>query len=224
MLEARDFCGGATGRNGGHLTPVSALWYSDLAASQVHLSRYLPAPPPGKTREEVWGNDRGAQTDETVRRMLTLEARTVAELLALTRGEMAMEKKRARVSKTQEHDIDPQLVMQGNWTLAFTQQEEQAYEDALERAKRAGLSDWAKHVRRVDLEEVRTVSTLQPALLLSAADTSGNRHSEHARCARRGVRQAPRSTLVASSRCSTTLPAAKQRRAALRSRCTRRVP
>jgi hypothetical protein len=102
---------------------------------------------------------------------------------------MAMEKKRARVSKTQEHDINPQLVMQGNWTLAFTQQEEQAYEDALERAKRAGLSDWAKHVRRVDPEEVRTVSTLQPALLLSAADTSatGTRSTRGARgveCAR----------------------------------------
>lgn len=144
VLEARDFCSGATGRNGGHLTAASILSYSDLASNPRHLARFLE-----NERTEHWGNDRGAKTDETIRRMLTLEARTVAELLMITRTE-------AMKAAKSGHPLpeDPELVCGSNWCLCASQAECDALEASIEAAKRAGLSDFALQVRRVPQDEL----------------------------------------------------------------------
>ncbi|CAO1619569.1 unnamed protein product [Parajaminaea phylloscopi] len=143
VFEARDFCSGATGRNGGHLTASSVLQYVDLAADKAYLARFLEA-----ERTEHWGNDRGTKTDETVRRMLTLEARTVAELIMIVRME-SMRTTKAGQSSSE----DPQLICGSNWHICSSQSEVEAMEYSVEAAKRAGLSDFALQIRRVPLEE-----------------------------------------------------------------------
>ncbi|PWN23695.1 FAD dependent oxidoreductase [Microstroma glucosiphilum] len=134
VLEARDFCSGATGRNGGHLTPLSVLSYDELASNPAHLSRFLSS----TSREEHWGNDRGTKTDEVIRKILTLEARTSAEILMII----------------QEGDsLDVELVSGSNWHLCQSSEEEAAFDASIERAKRAGLSDLAMQVKKVPSEE-----------------------------------------------------------------------
>lgn len=89
--------GGATGRNGGHLTPVSALHYSALSAnSQSYLLKNLNSS--SSKREEVYGNDVGSKSDEVIRKMLTLEQRTSGELLVLIRSSEA-EKRKAEMKR-----------------------------------------------------------------------------------------------------------------------------
>ena len=67
LLEARDFCSGATGRNGGLLTPVSALSYSDLASNPAHLHRFSPT----------------SSTSDLVKQILEFEHTVVDRLLAI---------------------------------------------------------------------------------------------------------------------------------------------
>lgn len=147
------------------MVPVSALAYADLTADQAYLSRFLdiePAQAGGSEasaaaaaasdpssatragRAEVWGNDRGHKTDEAVRRMLTLEARVAAELLMLCRTDgMA--------------HVDAQLKSGGSYVVASNADEEKGLDESLERAKRAGLSDWARGVKKLTREEVDKV-------------------------------------------------------------------
>lgn len=155
VLEARSFCSGATGRNGGHLTASSALSYLDMASNPAHLARFLGME---QGREEHWGNDVGVKTDETIRRMLTLEARTVAEILMMVRME-TMRKARGAAKAgdaaagTDALSDDPELVCGSNWHLCFSTKEVDAYLRSIEAAKRAGLGDFALQVRRVPDDE-----------------------------------------------------------------------
>lgn len=113
VSEIHTFSPVSLGRNGGFLCPISALAYDELAANPSHLSRHLGLSDDTSTsvngnanvnghvngngpsssssssapREEVWGNDVGSKTDETIRRILTLETRTAAEILMLVRME-----------------------------------------------------------------------------------------------------------------------------------------
>lgn len=156
VLEAREFCSGATGRNGGHCTPASVLAYDELAANKEYLARFLNDT---TTREEVYGNDRGTKTDEVVRKILTSEARTAAEILMLVRiGAMrqrkaAMKAKQQGSSDAQDPDTDVELVSGSNWHLCRTKDEDQAFAQSLENSKRAGLSDFARQVRVVPPDE-----------------------------------------------------------------------
>ncbi|CAO1630527.1 unnamed protein product [Sympodiomycopsis kandeliae] len=154
ILEARDFCSGATGRNGGHCTAASVLQYDELAMHQDQLRRFLTS----TDREEVYGNDRGTKTDEVVRKILTFEARTAAEILMIVR----MAAMRARKAKMQngsksgakiDADDDIELVAGSNWHLCQSKEEEESFDDAVERAKRAGLSDFSRQVRKVPHDE-----------------------------------------------------------------------
>lgn len=153
LYEARDFCSGATGRNGGHLTASSVLAYSDLASNPSHLARFMGAHP-----SDHWGSDKGTVTDETIRRMLTLESRTVAELLMIVRMDALRAKKRkaaaaaagnASTSEADPSEQDPELVFGANWHICETPEEVDGFSDSIEAAKRAGLSDFALQVRRV---------------------------------------------------------------------------
>lgn len=174
--------GGATGRNGGHLTPASALHYSDFAKlPQPYLLKHID--PKSLSREEVYGNDRGSKSDETIRKMLTLEQRTSGELIMLIRSEetkkrkaemkrKAMERihgpagKSEQVSngnesdKIQEEVVDVDLYSGSNWYLCFSEEEEKLCDESLERAKRAGLSDLARNVRKMTREEIDKVSII----------------------------------------------------------------
>jgi len=164
--------GGATGRNGGHLTPVSALHYSALSAnSQSYLLKHLNSS--SSKREEVYGNDVGSKSDEVIRKMLTLEQRTSGELLVLIRSSEAEKRKaemkrkaldRAENSKPveigkEEKVIDAELVSGNNWYLCFSEVEENACDESLEKARRAGLSDLARNVRKVTKKEIDEVSS-----------------------------------------------------------------
>lgn len=157
ILEARDFCSGATGRNGGHLTATSALSYLDMASNATHLANFLGME---QGRTEVWGNDVGQKTDETIRRMLTLEARTVAEILMMVRMESIKKAREnggtaatAASSSSSAWSDDPELICGSNWHLCFSTKEVDAYLASIEAAKRAGLGDFALQVRRVPDEE-----------------------------------------------------------------------
>lgn len=150
---------GATGRNGGHLTPLSVLSYDELASNPAHLSRFLSS----TSREEHWGNDRGTKTDEVIRKILTLEARTSAEILMIVRMAAARAKKQKMLRQRQgggvadsteeAEPIDVELVSGSNWHLCQSSEEEAAFDASIERAKRAGLSDLAMQVKKVPSAE-----------------------------------------------------------------------
>lgn len=150
---------GATGRNGGHLTPLSVLSYDELASNPAHLSRFLSS----ASREEHWGNDRGTKTDEVIRKILTLEARTSAEILMIVRMAAARAKKQRMLRQKQggvtsegaqeEESLDVELVSGSNWHLCQSSEEEAAFDASIERAKRAGLSDLAMQVKKIPSDE-----------------------------------------------------------------------
>lgn len=145
VFEARDFCSGATGRNGGHCTPASVLAYKDLASRADHLARFSSSSP----RTEHWGNDRGNKNDEVIRKILTMEARTAAELLIIVRLAGARARKPKDTSKYQ----DVEFVSGSNWHICKTPEEEAAFDESIELAKRAGLSDFALSVKKIPKDQ-----------------------------------------------------------------------
>lgn len=155
VLEARDFCSGATGRNGGHCTPLSALSYDELAEHSLHLARHLAT----TSREEVYGNDVGRKTDEVIRKILTFESRTAAEILMLVRmAAMKARRERAAPSASSadadtDTDTDVELVSGSNWHLCRSQEEDDACARSIENAKRGGLSDFTRQIRKVPRQE-----------------------------------------------------------------------
>lgn len=149
VLEARDFCSGATGRNGGHCTPASVLSYDAVAAHSQYLARFLD----GHARDEVYGNDVGKKTDEVVRKILTCESRTAAEILMIVRMAAMRARKAATAGMSPDADADVQLVSGSNWHLCRSQEEDHAYAQSIENAKRGGLSDFARQVRKVPQDE-----------------------------------------------------------------------
>ncbi|PWN41335.1 DAO-domain-containing protein [Ceraceosorus guamensis] len=178
LFDARGFCSGATGRNGGHMTPLSALSYRELRNSPG-ISRYAVKPPEGRTRQEVYGNDRGDLLDEVVRTMLVCEARTAAELLVLTRTEAAMARKDPSEAQLEGY-VDPELQCAGRWIVALEDGEVKEVEDSITAANHAGLSDWTKGLIRLpnaELEQLglsgakaaweQTGSTVHPLKLVS---------------------------------------------------------
>ncbi|KAE8269394.1 hypothetical protein A4X09_0g2954 [Tilletia walkeri] len=147
VFEAREFCSGATGRNGGHLTPVSALAYLDLASNPAHLSRHIDAT--DSTLTETTPQNR---TDNVIRRILTLEQRTATDLITLVQ-EATLQKQRATDGDKDEEWEDVQLANKKNWHVCFSAAEEVAFEASLEAATQAGLSDFVRLIRKVSKEE-----------------------------------------------------------------------
>ncbi|KAK0549806.1 hypothetical protein OC846_000273 [Tilletia horrida] len=129
VLEARQFCSGATGRNGGHLTPVSALSYLDLASNPSHLCRL----------QQDADSTNTSQTDAVVKQILQLEQGTALKLIEIISANGKAE--------------EVQLVHKRNWHLCFNPAEEATFEAALEAAKAAGLSDFVQQVRKVKQDE-----------------------------------------------------------------------
>ncbi|KAN0065202.1 hypothetical protein ACQY0O_001699 [Thecaphora frezii] len=128
VLEARQFCSGATARNGGHLTPVSALAFAELAANPNHLDRF----------SEHYAAETGP--NEVVAKILELEARTVRELLDIVKGS--------------EDEVEH--VAGNNWHLCFEHDEVEEFQRSLEEADAAGLQRFTRLVRRVSSLEVDT--------------------------------------------------------------------
>ncbi|CAD6913418.1 unnamed protein product [Tilletia laevis] len=166
VFEAREFCSGATGRNGGHLTPVSALAYTDIASNPAHLSRNI------STTVNV--QSKGAngaplsRTDDVVRRILTLEQRTASELISLVQQEA----KHGKGSEEEENE-DVELVNKKNWHLCFTPSEEAAFESSLQAATQAGLSDFVHLIRKVSQEECNRALS-RPIGVLCAFEIPGS--------------------------------------------------
>lgn len=121
------------------------LSYKDLAADQEHLSRFLGT----SQREEHWGNDVGVKTDETVRKVLTLEARTAAELLMIVRMAGVRARKAQAANPVAAPVDDVEFVSGSNWHICQSKEEEELFDESIEAAKRAGLSDFAMQVRKV---------------------------------------------------------------------------
>lgn len=133
IVEARQFCTGATGRNGGHLTTASALSYDDIAANPAHLL----------------GEDLGSLGDDVVRRKTGDAVRDILNFETATadaiRGIIADEKAEEQVGFTDD----------ANWHICVDQAEIDAYEDALRHAaEHADLKCYVDQVRRVSKEEV----------------------------------------------------------------------
>ncbi|KAI3481043.1 hypothetical protein L1887_56817 [Cichorium endivia] len=133
IVEARQFCTGATGRNGGHLTTASALSYDDIAANPAHLL----------------GDDLASLSDEAIRQetgasvcdILNFETATADAI----RGIIADEKAEEQVGFTDD----------ANWHICVEQAEIDAYEAALcHAAEHADLKCYVDRVRRVSKEEV----------------------------------------------------------------------
>lgn len=131
LLDAREFCSGATGRNGGHLTPVSALAYSDLALNPSHLI--------------------GGKMSNSPEQVKAHTTRAVGEILAFERG-VAEDIRRL----IKEQGAEEELGFQDgkSWHLCFNQGEVRAFEESLMQAKAAGLAEFVDQVRRVPKEEV----------------------------------------------------------------------
>lgn len=127
VIEARSFCSGATGRNGGHLTPVSALAYSDLAANPNHLLQH--------------DDQSTASVKDAVRKILAFEAHVASALTKLITVKGA--------------PSDVGFTERKNWHLCFKQEEVAAFDSSLNSARDAGLLAFVDKVRRVPLAEVQ---------------------------------------------------------------------
>lgn len=133
VIEARSFCSGATGRNGGHLTAASALAFSDLVANPNHLLGERAA---GLSTVEVT-----IESAKVVEEVLQFESDTADAV----RGIIAEEQAEDTIGFTDDN----------NWHLCFEQAEVDAFEDSLKRAgEHAGLRKFVDRVRRVPESEV----------------------------------------------------------------------
>ncbi|PWZ00174.1 DAO-domain-containing protein [Testicularia cyperi] len=137
LLEARSFCSGATGRNGGHLTAVSALAYSELAANPSHLLRHVSVDriSESSTRAQAIG--------KCVGQILSFEANTAASIRDIIQSNGAVE--------------EVGLTTANNWHLCFQPEEVEAFEDSLRAAQEAGLEERVSQVRRVPMTEVNEI-------------------------------------------------------------------
>lgn len=133
ILEARSFCSGATGRNGGHLTASSALAFTDLAANPNHLiGPYSATLSPAELK---------AQTANAVAEILEFESSTAGAIRDIINQEDAAEE----VGFTGD----------GNWHICFTQAEVDAFEDSLAQASlHEELRRFVQLVRRVPKTEI----------------------------------------------------------------------
>ncbi|KAL9940195.1 hypothetical protein V8E36_000900 [Tilletia maclaganii] len=130
VFEAREFCSGATGRNGGHLTPASALAFSDLASNPDHLQQNI----------DLLSHIKNAGHAEVIRRILHLEQRTASQIIDLV--------------KRNDPDHDKvELVNRLNWHLCFTPEEEEAFENSLQAASDAGIHEYVQPIRKVSKTE-----------------------------------------------------------------------
>ncbi|KAK0541031.1 hypothetical protein OC835_000351 [Tilletia horrida] len=142
VFEARDFCSGATGRNGGHLTPASALAFNDLAADEAYLNTHIDAIEPSSSRTPA----------DVIRRILTLEAKTAFDITEIVeKAKIAAASESAEQSGRTVEDVE--LVNQKNWHLCFTAGEEAGFEASLAAASDAGLVDFVQRIRKVSKEE-----------------------------------------------------------------------
>ncbi|SPO26698.1 uncharacterized protein UTRI_03992_B [Ustilago trichophora] len=133
IVEARSFCSGATGRNGGHLTAASALAYTDLAANPNHL---LGARLSTLSNEEI-----KVQTGKVVQDILNFETNTANHIRSILKTENAEE----QVGFTDDR----------NWHLCFEHAEVDAFQDSLRQAgQHQGMRRFVEQVRRVPMEEV----------------------------------------------------------------------
>ncbi|EST05031.1 FAD dependent oxidoreductase [Kalmanozyma brasiliensis GHG001] len=133
LIEARGFCTGATGRNGGHLTAVSALAYTDLAANPNHLL--------GKVASSLTDDEVKTSTAAVVEQILQFESDTAAAIRALIVAEQA--------------DKVVGFTDESNWHLCFSHAEVEAFEHSLGQAgEHAGLGRFVNQVRRVPTDEV----------------------------------------------------------------------
>ncbi|PWN54203.1 FAD dependent oxidoreductase [Violaceomyces palustris] len=151
ILEARDFCSGATGRNGGHLTPLSALAYHDLASNPSHLLLGVEPQNEDTTRTKE-------MADEVIRKIYSLEERTSTLILDLIHkgvGENALE-----AQKYNDVGLTPGY----NWHLCTSAQEEADFERCLRDAKLAGFGDLTSRVRRVGIEELKETLHCSPRI------------------------------------------------------------
>ncbi|KAJ9479688.1 FAD dependent oxidoreductase [Pseudozyma hubeiensis] len=133
IVEARGFCSGATGRNGGHLTAASALAYTDLAANPNHLI--------GARIHSLSAEDVKVEAARVVEDILAFETHTADAIREIIKKEHAGEK----VGFTDEK----------NWHLCFDQREVDAFEHSLaQAAEHTGLRKYVDQVRRVPKVEV----------------------------------------------------------------------
>ncbi|SPC64322.1 uncharacterized protein UHOD_05019 [Ustilago sp. UG-2017b] len=133
IVEARQFCSGATGRNGGHLTAASALAYTDIAANPDHLLGQACVNFAVAQRKDAIG--------KAVQEMLQFEEDTANAIRRLIAQE-AVEK-------------DVGFTDEKNWHLCFTQEEVEAFEDSLAQAgEHERMKKFVDKVRRVGKEEV----------------------------------------------------------------------
>ncbi|SPO26403.1 uncharacterized protein UTRI_03992 [Ustilago trichophora] len=133
IVEARSFCSGATGRNGGHLTAASALAYTDLAANPTHL---LNARLSALSNQEIT-----FETGKVVESILNFETNTANAIRSILKTENAEEE----VGFTDDR----------NWHMCFEQAEVDAFEDSLRQAgTHQRLRNYVAQIRRVPMEEV----------------------------------------------------------------------
>lgn len=133
IVEARSFCSGATGRNGGHLTAASALAYTELSANPNHLL--------GASISKLAPDQIRTETAKAVRDILNFELDTANAIRAIIAEESAEEE----VGFTDKK----------NWHLCFEQAEVDAFEDSLQQAREhEALRNLVAQVRRVPKAEV----------------------------------------------------------------------
>ncbi|TKY84802.1 hypothetical protein EX895_005882 [Sporisorium graminicola] len=133
IVEARDFCSGATGRNGGHLSEASALAYTEIAANPNHLL--------GTRASGLSADDIKVESAKVVEQILKFEKRTADAIRSL----IAEEKVEEEIGFTDDR----------NWHLCFEHAEVDAFEKSLaQAAQHDGLRKFVEQVRRVPKEEV----------------------------------------------------------------------
>ncbi|CBQ73618.1 conserved hypothetical protein [Sporisorium reilianum SRZ2] len=151
IVEARSFCSGATARNGGHLTAVSALAYTDLAANPSHL---LGARASRLSKEEI---DTGSA--KVVEEILEFERHTADAIRSI----IADEHVEQEIGFTDDR----------NWHFCFEQAEVDAFEQSLSQAvQHAGLRKFLDQVRRVPKDEV-DIRMKHPAGILAVYEIPG---------------------------------------------------
>lgn len=133
IIEARSFCSGATGRNGGHLTAASALAYTDIAANPNHLL--------GDRISSLQADGIKSESAKAVEEILTFEANTANAIRSIIAQEHAEE----QVGFTDNT----------NWHVCVEQAEVDEFEHSLaQAAKHDGLQSFVQCVRRVPKDEV----------------------------------------------------------------------
>lgn len=133
VIEARSFCSGATGRNGGHLTAASALAFTDLVANPNHLL--------GERIGSLSAAEVAVESVKVVEEVLQFESDTADAI----RDIIAEEHAEDTVGFTDD----------SNWHICFESAEVDAFEDSLKRAaEHAGLRKFVERVRRVPKSEV----------------------------------------------------------------------